>query len=213
MRIIITCGPAWTPVDRMRRITNASTGALGSMLHANLQAAGHDLFLFRGEMASAAPPEPAVIRTFSTNEDLAEQLHAVARREEVGAVLHAAALADFDVWRVTDEAGRVLTDGKLPTRGGRVSLELQPALKLLPFLRGWFPNARIAGWKFEVDGGPKAARAAAERQLATGAVDVCVLNGPAHGPGFTVHAAGGVRLREADAGGLADWFVTWLGRA
>ncbi|MFN0068958.1 MAG: phosphopantothenoylcysteine decarboxylase [Limisphaerales bacterium] len=213
MRIIITCGPAWTPVDRMRRITNASTGALGTVLHAGLQAAGHELLLYRGEMASAAPPEPAVIRPFSTNEDLAEQLQAVARREEVGAVLHAAALTDFDVWRVTDEAGRVLTDGKLPTRGGGVRLELQPALKLLPSLRGWFPNARIAGWKYEVDGGAEAARAAAERQLATGAADVCVLNGPAHGPGFTVHGPAGVLARLHDSGALAGWFGKWLGKA
>lgn len=212
MRIIVTCGPAWTPVDRMRRITNASTGALGTVLHTSLRAAGHELLLFRGEISSAVPPETAALRTFSTNEDLAEQLQAVARRDAVGAVLHAAALTDFDVWRVTDEAGQVLTDGKLPTRGGRVRLELQPALKLLPFLRDWFPNARVAGWKYEVDGGPDAARAAAERQVATGAVDVCVLNGPAHGPGFTVHGPKGMLARTHEAAALGDWFIKWLGR-
>ena len=213
MRLVVTSGPAWTPVDRMRRLTNASTGALGALLYGLLRAAGHEPVLFRGELSSAGPPEAAVVRTFSTNKDLAEQLQALTARDEIGAVLHAAALADFDVWRVTDEDGRVLTEGKLPTRGGNLHLELRPALKLLPLLRGWFPNARIAGWKYEVDGGPAAARAAAERQLATGAVDVCVLNGPAHGPGFSVLAADGVRLRAADAAGLAAWFVRWLAGA
>lgn len=210
MRIIVTCGPAWTPVDRMRRLTNASTGALGGRLAGTLHAAGHEVLLFRGELATVPPPPGVAVRPFSTNEDLAAQLQAVEQREGVGAVLHAAALTDFEVARATDEAGRALVEGKFPTRAGGLRLDLRPAPKLLPQLRGWFPAARIAGWKYEVDGGPEGARAAAERQLATGAVDVCVLNGPAHGPGFSVLAADGVKLHGAEAAALAAWLVRWL---
>jgi phosphopantothenoylcysteine synthetase/decarboxylase len=32
MKIVITAGPAWTPIDGMRRVTNASTGRLGTIL-------------------------------------------------------------------------------------------------------------------------------------------------------------------------------------
>lgn len=210
MRVIVTCGPAWTPVDRMRRLTNASTGALGAALAGALHAAGHAVLLFRGETATAPPPPGVAVRPFGTNDDLAAQLRAVERPAELGAVLHAAALTDFEVARAADAAGHGLAAGKLPSGLGSLRLELRPAPKLLPRLRGWFPAARLAGWKYEVDGGPAAAHAAAERQLATGAVDVCVLNGPAHGPGFSVLAADGVRLRGADAGALAAWFVRWL---
>lgn len=210
MRLIVTCGPAWTPVDRMRRLTNASTGALGATLAGALHAAGHEVLLFRGETATVPPPAGIVACPFSTNDDLAAQLQAVERSAEVGAVLHAAALTDFEVVRATDASGRDLAAGKLPSGNASLRLDLRPAPKLLPRLRDWFPAARLAGWKYEVDGGPAAARAAAERQLATGAVDVCVLNGPAHGPGFSVLAADGVKLGGVEDTVLAAWFVRWL---
>ena len=40
MKIIVTCGPSYEPIDEVRRITNFSTGELGSRLARALARAG-----------------------------------------------------------------------------------------------------------------------------------------------------------------------------
>ena len=63
-------------------------------------------------------------------------------------------------------------------------MELLPTPKIISELRGWFPKTKIAGWKFEADGKRADAIAAARKQLADCATDLCVVNGPAYGEGF-----------------------------
>ena len=54
----------------------------------------------------------------------------------------------------------------------------------MPGLREWFPNARIVGWKFEVEGGPDDVLQRADAQLRKARSDAVVVNGPAWGDGF-----------------------------
>jgi phosphopantothenoylcysteine decarboxylase/phosphopantothenate--cysteine ligase len=68
--------------------------------------------------------------------------------------------------------------------------ELVPTPKIIAELRGWFPRARIAGWKFEVDGARADALRAARKQIADYSTDACVANGPAYGKGFGLVTAG-----------------------
>lgn len=183
MKVIITCGPAYEPIDGMRRITNASTGELGLMLAQTLSAAGHDVLVFKGEMASSLlNAGAAVVRSFSTNDDLLTKLGS----ESAGAIFHAAALCDFRVAGATDADGAMVTAAKIPTRGGRFTLTLTPAVKVLPQLRAIFPNALIVGWKYELDGGRDEAVQKAARQIEECATDACVVNGAAWGEGFGI---------------------------
>src|SRR5690606_22933903 len=98
MTIVVTAGPAWEPIDRMRRITNASTGALGTALCDAFTRAGHEVILFRSDMATAAPPAGAArIIRFGTNDELARAMESLSGTTAVQAVCHAAALCDFRV--------------------------------------------------------------------------------------------------------------------
>ena len=183
MKVIITCGPAYEPIDGMRRITNASTGELGLMLAKALSAAGHEVLVFKGEMASSPlDAGGAVVRSFSTNDDLLFKL----REESAGAVFHAAALCDFRVARVTDADGVEATAAKIPTRAGHITLTLAPAVKVLPQLRAIFPGAFIVGWKYELDGDRTSVVEKAARQLYECSTDACVVNGAAWGEGFGI---------------------------
>lgn len=192
-RVLVTCGPAYAPIDHVRRITNFSTGELGMMLANAFAAAGREVVCFRGEAATtplAAAPGVEV-RAFSTNDDLLRQL------EEVGFaadVFHAAALNDYEVESVRDDTGEILSAAKISSRGGKLHLTLRPARKLLPELRGMFPGARIVGWKYELDGGLADALHAGAHQLEDGGTDFCVVNGAAYGEGFgLLDRAGRVR--------------------
>lgn len=213
MNLIVTCGPAWEPLDGMRRLTNASTGRLGSVLADAFAGAGHRVTLFRGELSTSPLPEaPVEIIPFSTNDDLATQLAGWPENSRVDAVFHAAALCDFRRARVRSEHGDWIEARKLPTRKGPLLVELEPATKLLPRLRDWFPFARIVGWKYELDGGREAALAAVVRQWNEAATDACVLNGAAWGPGFALCEPPARVTPCPGAPELAGALLEWLDR-
>ena len=194
----ITCGPASEPIDRVRRITNFATGEIGAHLARALSAHGFDVVCFRGEGATFPAPEGADVRPFSTNASLSGGLQSLRRAPAV--IFHAAALCDFVVGGIegADAAH------KLNSRGGDVRLILKPALKVLPLLRGWFPHAFIAGWKYELDGTRDDAVARAAKQIAEAQTDACVVNGAAFGEGFGLLLPDGALLPAPDKQALAE---------
>lgn len=213
MTVVVTCGPAWEPIDGMRRLTNASTGRLGSCLSESLSRAGHRVVVYRGEGSTAAPPACAAeIHSFSTNDDLARQLAERSALERVDAILHAAALCDFRVGRIIDGTGIERREAKIPSRAGSVRLELEPATKVLPQLRLWFPEALLVGWKFELTGTRDDALAAAWRQVREARTDACVLNGAAWGPGFAWCEPPGIVVPCPDPAALGLHLISWLER-
>jgi phosphopantothenoylcysteine synthetase/decarboxylase len=183
MKVIITCGPSYEPIDGMRRITNASTGELGLMLAESLSSAGHEVTVLKGEMATSTNPSGnSAVLSFSTNDDLLQKLSPM----KADAVFHAAALCDFRIKEVKNEAGAISKAAKIPTKAGMLTLTLEPTTKVLPMLRRIFPNAMIVGWKFELDGSQTDVLAKAAEQIRTCETDACVVNGSAWGNGFGV---------------------------
>jgi phosphopantothenoylcysteine decarboxylase/phosphopantothenate--cysteine ligase len=188
MKVVITCGPAMAPIDEVRRITNFSTGKLGITMANAFAAAGHEVVCLKGEMATSAKPlaEAVKLRRFATNDDLFVKFQALAAEGGADAILHAAALCDYEVDAVLDADGREQHSAKIPSRAGALTLRLRPARKVLPALRELFPHARIVGWKYELVGAREDALAAGARQLAEARTDLCVVNGAAYGSGFGV---------------------------
>ena len=211
MRVIITCGPSFEPIDGVRRLTNFSTGELGLLLAAALSRAGHEVICMKGEGAvSHADAGGARVIGFSTNADLLERLRGLGANG-AGAVFHAAALCDYRVKSVRGEDGAAMNAHKLPSRTGDLTLTLEPTIKLLPELRGIFPSARIVGWKYELDGSPDDAVAKAREQLTACGTDACVVNGAAWGAGFGFIEPGRETVSLADRPALCAFLAEWLG--
>ena len=196
MNCIITAGPTFEPLDDVRRLTNFSTGRLGTELANHLTARGHKVTLLLGESATyKGVGAAAATRIFSTTDDLRTQLKSFSSKK-VDAIFHAAAVSDFAFGKMftRDVAGRLRAfrpTRKISTRGGNLLVELVPTPKIIAELRGWFPRTKLVGWKFEADGGRPDALRAAKKQLADCATDFCVANGPAYGRGFSLVSAGG----------------------
>ncbi|MES2573062.1 MAG: phosphopantothenoylcysteine decarboxylase [Verrucomicrobiota bacterium] len=185
MRVVITCGPSYEPIDRVRRITNFSTGELGVLLARHCVEAGAEVLCLMGEAATwPGRPEGVEPVRFSTNDDLLARLRAIPEPGQVDYFFHAAALADFKVTKVTGPGGELLVEGKIASRSGALTLRLEPAVKLIGHLRTLFPNAWIAGWKYELDGSREEAVAKALRQIAENRIDASFVNGTAYGDGF-----------------------------
>lgn len=185
MRVVVTCGPSYEPIDEVRRITNFSSGELGILLTNQLVKAGCQVVCFKG--VGATSPERVIgarVVPFATNDHLRTALEEVEQREKIGAVFHTAALCDYRVKSVHTSDGVEVAAPKIPSRTGDLTLTLGPAAKLIHELRDLFPVSRIVGWKFDLIGSRADALAAAIRQIHESRSDACVMNGAAYGAGF-----------------------------
>ncbi|HZV36634.1 MAG TPA: phosphopantothenoylcysteine decarboxylase [Verrucomicrobiae bacterium] len=202
MNCIVTAGPTYESLDDVRRLTNFSTGRLGSEFASFLSERGHSVTLLLGEQASYRDPNQAAeIQAFTSTEDLREKLQKLALGD-TQALFHAAAVSDYKFGRiwVRAKSGDMVEvkSGKISTRDGPLLAELVPTPKIISELREWFPKARIIGWKYEVEGDRTDAISLSARQITECRTDRAVANGPAYGDGFGLVAGDGshVHLRD-----------------
>ena len=193
MHCVVTAGPTIEPLDLVRRLTNHSTGTLGSQLANSLVARGHQVTLLLSETAryAGAQHSQRIIR-FSSTEDLSERL-AILSAKKIGAVFHAAAVSDFrfgNIWIEKKNGKRTqLTGGKVSTSEGQLLAELIPTRKIISNLRSIFPTSILVGWKYEVEGSRSNAISLARNQILAHSTDYCVANGSAYGNGYGILSA------------------------
>jgi phosphopantothenoylcysteine decarboxylase/phosphopantothenate--cysteine ligase len=215
MRCIVTAGPTYETMDNVRRLTNFSTGKLGAELANFLTAHGHDVTLLIGEQATHPGERKATrVEIFSTTANLRDRLQTLAK-QDVDAVFHAAAVSDFTfgkIWLRSPEGELAeIKSGKISTRHGSLMAELVPTPKIIADLRGRYPNAKLIGWKFEVDGNQASVIQKAEDQLLDCGTDACVANGAAYGGGFGLVTGVGHCTHLKDAAALFAALARFIG--
>jgi phosphopantothenate---cysteine ligase (CTP) len=201
---VVTCGPAYEPIDEVRRITNQSTGELGSILSETLSRAQFEVLCLRGEMAIYPSPREVRVVPFTTNASLRAILERLPTQP--AAVFHAAAMCDFLVHEIEGSD----RERKIRSNVPELRLTLRPAEKLLPHLRRLFPEAVIVGWKYELNGSREDAEFRAYEQINSSQTNACVVNGTSYGAGFGFLARGSQRARHLETKielcrFLADW--------
>jgi phosphopantothenoylcysteine synthetase/decarboxylase len=213
MRIVVTSGPSFEPLDQVRRLSNFSTGELGTLLAEAFGEAGHTVVCFRGVASTfPSPLWPVEVVPFTTNDDLAAGLCALPAREEVSIVFHAAALCDFRIKEIADDHGTIMQGNKVSSRTGLLKLTLEPAPKLIASLRKMFPSSILVGWKYELDGTVEEVMAKGRQQMDDCLTDACVLNGSAYGSGYGVISRSGEQAHLPDKVGLCRFLVEWAAR-
>jgi phosphopantothenoylcysteine decarboxylase/phosphopantothenate--cysteine ligase len=211
MKIIVTCGPSFEPIDQVRRLTNFSSGELGVHLSNQLARAGFEVFCLKGTGAIyPGPGEQCHLRLFDTNDDLLELLEQTSAAHEIAAVFHVAALCDYKVKRVEDDQGRSCSSPKIASRSGALTICLEPATKVIAKMRQLFPGSILVGWKYELAGTPPEALAKAARQMEESQTDACVLNGQAYGTGFAFCRAKQPMHECLNKTELVQFLAAWL---
>jgi phosphopantothenoylcysteine synthetase/decarboxylase len=213
MRVLITSGPSYEPLDQVRRLSNFSTGELGTLLAEGFAEAGHAVLCFRGVASTfAAPLWPVEVVPFTTNDDLASHLQRLIGRDEVNIVFHAAALCDFKVREIRNERDELVGGDKVASREGSLRVTLDPAPKVISTLRRLFPAAILVGWKFELEGVVDDVIAKGRRQIDECLTDACVLNGAAYGAGFGMVTRPGEQLHFPTKAALCRFLIEWAER-
>ena len=113
MKILITAGPTYEPIDPVRFIGNRSSGQMGAALANGATAAGHDVTLILGPVTAPMPPDVRRIDVFSSR----DMYEAVMREyPSYDLLIMAAAVADFRPRGVAT---------KKVERGGTLTIELE----------------------------------------------------------------------------------------
>ena len=115
MRVLITAGPTYEPIDPVRFIGNRSSGRMGAALATAAVEAGHEVTLVLGPVTAAVPAHARIRRVdiFSSG----DLLDAVLREFPAHDLLvMAAAVADFRPKQVRAEKAE---------RGGTMTIELE----------------------------------------------------------------------------------------
>ena len=119
MRILITAGPTWEPIDPVRYLGNRSSGRMGRSLAEAATAAGHAVTLIVGP---GVVPMPADVRRIDI--ETTAQLHAATAAEfaDHDLLIMAAAVADYrpKQFRTTKAE-----------RGEGLTIELEPTADIL----------------------------------------------------------------------------------
>lgn len=186
IKILLTLGPASTPVDEVRRITNHSTGTLGTTLGNYFLRQGHSLVALRG--TGATTPTPFPYESFTTNADLLQKLIPYSQQEPPDLILHAAALSDYEIERIEIPGSHPEKSpvAKISSHHPHLQLHLKPAKKILPELPLLFPQSIIVGWKYELHGTEQEAIQKSIRQVTENKIHYSVINGKAYGEGYGI---------------------------
>jgi phosphopantothenoylcysteine decarboxylase/phosphopantothenate--cysteine ligase len=154
-RILITAGGTRIPLDGVRYLTNFSSGSTGSFLAETLQKSGFQVDLIRAHSAVAPHPEARCQQmTYETFEELEKLLQSQLSTQNYIGVIHAAAVSDFTLDRVTDSAGHSYSNQKKWPSGQKLQLHLKPTPKLVSALKNWSKNPHIQVIAFKLTNTP-----------------------------------------------------------
>ena len=197
LRAVVTAGGTSEPIDDVRVVTNSSTGRMGAALAGALVERGVDVTLLASRSLASHPEwiDPSVtVVPFGSFAELRDVLHE-ATEEAPDLLFMAAAVSDY---------APVPAEGKLSSDDDELVVRMVRNPKLLPTLRARCgPDTTLCGFKLLSGVSADELIAVARRQIAKGALDLCLANdlqelGSGRHPAWIVGMDGEPRRVEGD---------------
>jgi phosphopantothenoylcysteine synthetase/decarboxylase len=142
-KILITAGPTWVALDRVRIISNLASGETGCILADKLKKLGAKVTLLLGPGNFYGRQAGIKFIRYQYFSELAQLLNSELRKQEIAAVVHIAAVADYQPKEIIrHKVGSGLKSWKI---------NLVPTKKLIKNLKKYQKNLFTVGFKFEPD--------------------------------------------------------------
>lgn len=167
MNIIVTSGGTEEPIDRVRSITNKSSGALGSLIAMDYAQAGATVYyVYNGH----TPPTHSNIVPVKavTVDELAQTVTTLLTTHNIHIFVHAMAVSDYKVANVSD--------GKISSTEDTITLVLQKNIKVISTIKSTSPSTMLVGFKLLVDVSEKELHNTACNLLKKNSADYVVAN-------------------------------------
>jgi len=139
-KILITAGPTWVPIDRIRVISNISSGRMGILLANEAYRRGMEVVLMLGPVGEVRVARGVNLLRFRFFDDFKKLLDRYLKLRYFDVIIHLAAVSDFRVSYV--RKGKIPSDRSL-------KLTLRPTEKLANFIRKKAKKSFLVIFKFE----------------------------------------------------------------
>lgn len=140
-RILITAGPTWVAIDKVRVLSNISTGQTGFLIAEQALKEGAKVTLLLGPTINLSIGEPLKVIRFSFFDELMSLVQNELKRGKYDVVIHAAAVSDYKL------QNRINT--KLKSGLKNLKLDLVPTPKLINKIKQINPKVFLVGFKLE----------------------------------------------------------------
>jgi phosphopantothenoylcysteine synthetase/decarboxylase len=206
MKFLVTAGNTMTFVDRVRCITNVFSGRTGASLAGFAAARGHTAHLLTSRPDVANPireglgdlKDQLTVETYQTFSDLQRAMESHVTQVPYDAIIHSAAVSDFDcagaftpspgtrfdpvtsTWNHAEPANATLVKqeaGKIKSDAGELWLRLVQTPKLVDQIRApWGFRGILVKFKLEVDVSDEQLLAVGEQSRCHSGADLMVAN-------------------------------------
>jgi phosphopantothenoylcysteine synthetase/decarboxylase len=170
-KVLVTAGPTWVPLDKVRVITSIFSGSTGLSIAAAFASAGAETTLLLGPgfaQATAEQKEAMDIQRFRFFREFAEKLESTLDENRFDIIIHSAAVADYEPADFRDE--------KIPSGYDELQITLKPTRKLIKMIREKAPDAFLVQFKLETGKTSEELISAAWQALADSGGDIVVAN-------------------------------------
>ena len=140
-RILITAGPTWVAIDRVRVISNVSSGQTGILLAEKLRQLENEVTLILGPVSLCCLHNKIKVLRFRFFDELKSLLVKELKTQKYDIIIHAAAVSDY---KLKNEFSDKLSSDKKS-----LSLNLKPTEKLIDLIKKIDKNVFLVGFKFE----------------------------------------------------------------
>lgn len=144
-RILVTAGPVWVPLDKVRVITNIFGGNLGLIIAIEAARRGAEVKLLLGPGRVKVPDQlPACLELvrFKYFNEFLKLVQNSLQKENFDVVIHSAAVADY--CPIESE------EGKIKSRQENLVIRLQPTPKIVDQMKQWAHDIFLVKFKLEV---------------------------------------------------------------
>ena len=201
MRVLITCGPTWVPIDDVRVISNTSSGQMGHLIAQECKKVKAQVTLIEGQVTHAWDAQGVRVIKYRFFDELAQVFKAELRKK-YDVVIHAAAVSDFKVAKPAKV--------KISSSQGLV-LKLEPTEKLINAVKAISPESLLVGFKLEDKINSQATKEGIRRLFTDSGCDLVVANSLIKGyQGLLIDADGNILAKAQSRLILAQRLVRLL---
>jgi len=169
-KILITAGPTWVPLDKVRVITNIFRGNLGILIAEEAVKRGAKVVLFLGQGGVALPKISKNLKVvrFKFFNELFKLMKKEISSGQYDIIMHSAA--------VTDYAPTNYSQGKISSRHQNFVIHLKPTIKIVDQIKKWAPKVFLVKFKLEVNLNKKELLERAYKSMLDSNADLMVAN-------------------------------------
>ena len=201
VRVLVTCGATWTPIDDVRVISNISSGEMGHLIAQAFKAKGAFVTIIEGPVTHFLVDKKIKVIKYSFFDELARALkQELVKNYDI--IVHAAAVSDFKVANVSKN--KIASDKIL-------NLKLTATPKLIKDIKRLSPESFLVGFKLESNLNPKNIFKTVKSLFTETGCDLVVANTlkPSY-QGYIVNADGNILSKADNKQAIAQNLVKFI---